>query len=400
VKPVASGHVSSHGAVNRAGTVGLLRPLRAFSACVTLLACVAGCSAVNPHYNPAKPHHTPQGFKNNYVDTVTKGFSELLRWQLERREQGLPRSAAQATPRQQPDLAAIKAYPASTGVLSKRAAPPHITWIGHASMLVQAGGLNTLVDPIFSERASPVHFAGPRRAQAPGLALDDLPRIDVVLISHSHYDHLDKASVLEIARRSDAAGRPALFVVPLGLKSWFTNLGISHVAELDWWDKQVYGAVEFYLTPVQHWSARSFGDRSETLWGGYAVFAPDLHWYYSGDTGYSKDFADTARHFSTRPDAGNAGGFDLALIAVGAYEPRWFMKQQHVNPMEAVQIHRDIRSRRSVGVHWGTFELTDEPLDEPPRGLQAATGATGLPAGEFTVMAIGQTLALPPRLQP
>ena len=382
---------------SRTCAVRQLLSARTFFSCLAVAGVVAGCATVNPHYNPTRPHHTPQGFKNNYIDTVNKGFSELLRWQIERRQQGLPRPAAQPAPTQMPDLAAIKSYPLNT---SGRVAAPQITWIGHASLLVQAGGLNTLVDPMFSERASPVQFVGPRRAQAPGLAMADLPPIDVVLISHNHYDHLDKASVLDIAQRANTAGRPALFVVPLGLKSWFAGIGINHVVELDWWDKQVHKGVEFYLTPVQHWSARGFGDRSKTLWGGYAVFAPDLHWYYSGDTGYSQDFADTAAHFANRQDAGRSGGFDLALIAIGTYEPRWFMKEQHVNPLEAVQIHHDIRAKRSVGVHWGTFELTDEPLDEPPRGLEAATRAMGLATGEFTVMAIGQTLALPARQQP
>jgi N-acyl-phosphatidylethanolamine-hydrolysing phospholipase D len=358
------------------------------AAAALLLALLLGCSSVNRYADPARPHRTAAGFKNNYIASVSKGWGDLVRWQLERRQQGLPKPPQQPTPMQAPDLAAVQAYGPASG------RPPAITWIGHASMLVQAGGLHVLTDPVFSDRASPVPFAGPRRVQPPGIALADLPPIDVVLISHNHYDHLDAASVQAIAERSAAAGKPALFIVPLGLKPWFDGLGIANVTELDWWERRKVGGVEFHLTPVQHWSSRGPGDRNQTLWGGYAVFAPDLRWYFTGDTGYSRDFADIASRFASRA-APDGRLFDLALIAVGAYEPRWFMKDQHVNPEEAVKIHRDLRAARSVGVHWGTFSLTDEPLDQPPRDLALAARAGGLAEGEFTVMAIGETRVLP-----
>jgi N-acyl-phosphatidylethanolamine-hydrolysing phospholipase D len=220
-----------------------------------------------------------------------------------------------------------------------------------------------------------------------------------VLISHNHYDHLDVNSVLALNAQ---AGGPPLFVVPLGLKKWLADLDIRNVHEMDWWDSHdvavpARGAVQVHLTPVQHWSARGLFDRRATLWGGFALFAPDFHLYYSGDTGYSKDFADTQRHFATRHGAAQGGGFDMALIPVGAYEPRWFMKEQHVNPAEAVQIFQDLQAKRAVGVHWGTFALTDEPLDEPPQHLAKARNAAGLGDDAFTVIAIGQTLKLPRR---
>jgi N-acyl-phosphatidylethanolamine-hydrolysing phospholipase D len=365
-----------------------------------LLVLTGGCTTVNPYYDPAKPHHTPEGFKNNYNAAVNKSLGDLLRWQWERRQQGLPKPPETPTPVQSPDLAAVQAYAAAFATADATTPAPAITWVGHASMLVQAGGLNVLTDPVFSQRASPVQFIGPKRAQPPGLALADLPRVDVVLLSHNHYDHLDTDSVQAIAARSAAAGLPTLFLVPLGMKSWFASRGITHVVEMDWWDRQVYRGVEFNFTPVQHWSARSLGDRSQTLWGGYAVFAPDLHWYFSGDTGYSKDFEDTRARFADRQGLGQGGGFDLALIAVGAYEPRWFMSGQHVNPAEAVQIHRDLGAKRSVGVHWGTFELTDESLDQPPRDLAQARTAQGLKDEDFSLMAIGETRVLPARPRP
>ena len=255
-------------------------------------------------------------------------------------------------------------------------------------MLVQADGLNVLTDPVFSNRASPVQFAGPKRAQPPGLAIDQLPLIDVVLISHNHYDHLDKNTVLALDSKAQAA---TLFIVPLGLKSWFADLGINNVKELDWWDSVTVKGVEFNFTPVQHWSARALGDRSQTLWGGWAVLGASTHWYFSGDTGYSQDFVDTQKRFADRQTPAKGGGFDIALIAVGAYEPRWFMKDQHVNPAEAVQIHKDLKAKRSVGVHWGTFELTDEPLDQPPKDLAAARVQANISGDDFFLLAIGQT---------
>jgi N-acyl-phosphatidylethanolamine-hydrolysing phospholipase D len=361
---------------------------------VAALLLLSGCASVNDRFNPARPHHTPEGFKNNYLGTVTKSQGDFFRWQYQRLVDGLPKPPQIPTPVVSPDLPFIQANGnAATSALMQ----PAITWIGHATMLMQANGLNVLTDPIFSERASPIQSLGPKRAQALGLSLDQLPPIDVVLFSHNHYDHLDKNSVLSLANRAQAA---TLFIVPLGVKALFDDLGINNVKELDWWDSVNVKGVEFNFTPVQHWSARGLGDRSQTLWGGWAVFGPAMHWYFSGDTGYSQDFADTQKRFADRQTPAKGGGFDLALIAVGAYEPRWFMKDQHVNPAEAVQIHLDLKAKRSVGVHWGTFNLTDEPLDHPPKDLAVAVKERELAADAFTVMAVGETRVLPARPSP
>jgi N-acyl-phosphatidylethanolamine-hydrolysing phospholipase D len=353
-----------------------------------MLALLPGCTTVNPHFDPTKPHHTPTGFKNNYSAAVEKPFGDFLRWTWQRHTSGLPPAPQTPTPTVKADTAFIQANAQPSTM------QPAITWVGHATMLVQAGGLNVLTDPVFSERTSPVQFIGPQRAQPPGLSMAQLPPIDVVLISHNHYDHLDRNSVLAL---SNIAGAATLFIVPLGLKKWFTSLGIHNVKELDWWDNATVKGVEFHLTPVQHWSARGIGDRSQTLWGGWSVFAPDFHWYYSGDMGYSRDFVDTQQRFAPRQTAALGGGFDLALIAVGAYEPRWFMKEQHVNPAEAVQAHQDLKAKCSVGLHWGTFELTDEPLDQPPKDLAAARTAAGVPEADFFLLAVGETRKLPAR---
>jgi N-acyl-phosphatidylethanolamine-hydrolysing phospholipase D len=261
-------------------------------------------------------------------------------------------------------------------------------------VLLQMGGSNLLVDPIISERASPVSFAGPKRHVAPGLAPRALPHVDAVLVSHNHYDHLDAASVEALA--GQAGGSP-LFVVPLGLKAWLADRGITHAVELDWWQETRIGALEIVCTPSQHWSSRSLGDRMRTLWGGFAMFAPAFQAFYAGDTAYSKDFGDAHARFAER-HGGADRGFDLALLPIGAYEPRWFMSSQHVNPEEAVRIHLDLRARHSIGIHWGTFQLTDEALDEPPRALAAAMRKQGLHDDAFSVMAVGETRRFAPRL--
>lgn len=363
---------------------------RARMAAALATGLLLACSTVvaNPYYNPGKAHHTPTGFRNNHIDAVTKSFGELLRWQWEAWRDGLPRPAREPAAVVAPDLARLHA-----NVKAGTAMTPSITWIGHATTLMQASGLNVLTDPIFSERASPVQLFGPQRLQAPGVALADLPPIDVVVISHNHYDHLDRNSVVALNARAE--GR-TLFLVPLGVKPWMARLGIDNVVELDWWEAHAVAGVEFHLTPVQHWSARGVNDRSETLWGGWSVFGRDFHWYFSGDTGYSDDFAETRRRMARRFPA----GFDLAVLAIGAYEPRWFMKEQHVNPAEAVQIHKDLGASQSVGVHWGTFDLTDESADQPPRDLAVARERMGVPEQAFFVLRIGETRDLPRRPRP
>ena len=351
---------------------------------ILLVVTMTDVRADNPYYDPSKPHHTPEGFRNNYIDKVEKPVGHVLRWQWEAYRDGLPKPAQTPTPTVAPDLALLKGYTPH--------AQPTVTWIGHATLLVQAGGLNVLTDPVFSERASPLQIMGPKRAQPPGVAMDDLPPIDIVLISHNHYDHLDRNSVLLLAERG---GGKTLFLVPLGLKPWMGKQGIINVVELDWWQHhtvQVEGrGVEFHLTPVQHWSARGMGDRSETLWGGWAVLSPDLHWYFGGDTAYSKDFIDTRAYLARRQTAAMGGGFDLALLPIGSYAPRWFMREQHANPEEAVQIHLDLGAKRSIGMHWGTFSLTDEPLDQPPMDLIEARAKQQMEEAAFSVMMIGET---------
>ena len=216
--------------------------LLALLAAVSLTSCDR-LQAANPNFSPTKAHHTPTGFRNNHIAAVDKPFLDLLRWRWSALLDGLPPEAATPTPTQAPDLNTLR-----NNGRAGAAMQPSVTWIGHATTLVQASGLNVLTDPIFSERASPVQLIGPKRQPPPGVAMQDLPHIDVVVISHNHFDHLDWQSVFGLDQRAKTAGRETVFLVPLGLKAWFANLGIERVVELDWWDKFTLGAVDFHLT--------------------------------------------------------------------------------------------------------------------------------------------------------
>jgi L-ascorbate metabolism protein UlaG (beta-lactamase superfamily) len=320
------------------------------------------------------PHRTAEGFHNNYPHDSKQSF---WLWQWERMKNGVPEPP--------PGGWQIPHMRANVAALHANTSEATVTWIGHAAFLLQLAGRNILIDPQFSERASPVPFAGPRRIVPLPIEVTELPRIDLVLVSHNHYDHLDVESVKKLA--AVASGSP-LFLVPLGLAGWFRALGIERVQEYDWWQSRVEGPLTITLVPVQHWSKRTLWDTNKTLWGGWAIEAPGLKVIHTGDLGYSRDAQDIGARL---------GPFDLALIPIGAYAPRWFMKTMHVDPAEAVQIRADLRARRAIGMHWGTFErLTDEALDEPPRVLAEKRAAAGLVREDFDVMKIGETRKIVP----
>lgn len=349
----------------------------------------------NPYYNPNKKHHRPTGFQNNYMSFRGKRWHEILRWRWQAWRAGHPQPLQTPIPVVSPDLNFIHSN-AKAGL----AMQPAATWIGHITVLMQMAGLNILTDPVFSERCFPVQWAGPKRQTPPGLTLTELPHIDVVLLSHNHYDHMDEASLVALSQQ---AGGAPLFVTPLGHKHWFARRGIHKVVELDWWDDHVLPAsdhserVVITLTPAQHWSARTATDALLSLWGSFVVRSPSCHLFFAGDTAYSDDFKDIRKHFAQDQHPELGGGFDLALLPIGAYEPRWFMKDQHVNPEESVQIFQDIGCKQALAVHWGTFQLTDEALDEPPRALALAMQAAKLKQPLFRVAAIGETLRIKPR---
>jgi L-ascorbate metabolism protein UlaG (beta-lactamase superfamily) len=259
-----------------------------------------------------------------------------------------------------------------------------LSYVGHASWLIQTAGLNILLDPVWSKRASPFRFIGPKRVNDPGIAFADLPPIDVVLVSHAHYDHLDIATLSRLC----AAHRP-LVITPLGNHAIMRNHDLAIPAEAYDWDDRVEVAedVAVTLVPTRHWSARSLSDRNMSLWASFVIEAPGGRIYCVADSGYGD-----GRYFRLARD--HYGPFRLAILPIGAYEPRWFMRDQHMNPAESVQAFIDCGAEQALGHHYGTFQLTDEPIDAPPVALAAALQAAGIPAGRFRTLRPGQVCQL------
>ncbi|XP_032076642.1 N-acyl-phosphatidylethanolamine-hydrolyzing phospholipase D [Thamnophis elegans] len=257
-----------------------------------------------------------------------------------------------------------------------------VTWLGHASVLVEMDDVTFITDPIFSQRASPVQFLGPKRFRGPPCTVSELPKIDAVLISHNHYDHLDYPTVVSLNARF---GSELRWFVPLGLLDWMRKYGCENVIELDWWGENCIpgrDAVTFIFTPAQHWCKRTALDDNKVLWGSWSVVGPRNRFFFAGDTGYCVAFEEIGKRF---------GPFDLAAIPIGAYEPRWFIKCQHVNPEEAVRIHIDVRAKKSIGIHWGTFALANEYYLDPPVKLKEALERYGLQTEDFFVLNQGES---------
>jgi L-ascorbate metabolism protein UlaG (beta-lactamase superfamily) len=252
-----------------------------------------------------------------------------------------------------------------------------VTFIGHSTFLLQTSRWNVLTDPMFSNRASPLQFIGPRRVGDPGVHFDDLPEIAVVLLSHNHYDHCDIRTLRRLARRFDP-----LVITPLRNAALVRSAGIRRVEELDWWQKSSAAPFPVTLTEAQHFSARGPFDRNHSLWGSFVFELGGKRLYFAGDTGYGA-------HFKRTRD--QTGPMDLALLPIGAYEPRWFMKDIHMNPAEAVQAHLDLEAKQSIGMHFGTFQLTTEGFDEPVRALGLALKSHGVDSDGFRVLGPGES---------
>jgi N-acyl-phosphatidylethanolamine-hydrolysing phospholipase D len=255
---------------------------------------------------------------------------------------------------------------------------PTVTWIGHATLLVQMDHVTFLTDPIWAKTASPLAFAGPRRFVAPGLTIEELPAIDFVVVSHNHFDHLDLSSLVALSER-DAATR---FYVPLGNGALLRENGIANVTELDWGESREQGAVRIVCLPAQHWSKRGLNDDNKALWSSWAVVGPERRFYFAGDTGYFDGFAKIAETF---------GSFDLAAVPIGAYEPAAMMRASHMTPEQAFRAALDLRARRALAMHYGTFDLSDEPLDEPPRRFLEAATQQGHDSESAWMLSIGET---------
>ena len=260
------------------------------------------------------------------------------------------------------------------------------TWVGHATVLLQLGPLNVLTDPMWGERASPVTWAGPRRLMTPGIPFEALPPIDVVLLSHNHYDHLDEPTVRRIADRFP----DATWLCPLELATLLRTFGVRHVIERGWWDTHEASAFKAACTPAQHFSARGFRDRNQTLWCGWTIEADGARVYFAGDTALHPEFGDIGSRL---------GPFDLVMLPIGAYEPRWFMRAVHCNPDDAVNAYRALTGGNGaappcLAIHWGTFRLTDEAVDEPPALFAQRWHEAGLPQSSNWTLAHGETRIL------
>jgi N-acyl-phosphatidylethanolamine-hydrolysing phospholipase D len=258
---------------------------------------------------------------------------------------------------------------------------PAVTWVGHATLLVQLGGMSFLTDPIWSSAAGPGGVIGARRWQEPALALEELPPIDFVLVSHNHYDHLDLPTLRAIAKLQPGAR----FFVPLENGELLRDAGIRDVVELDWGERRRHGAVTIHCLPAQHWSQRGVGDRRRALWASWAVTSPDRRFYFGGDSGAFEGFERIGRALAP---------FDLAAVPIGAYEPEAMMRPFHLNPEEAVAAALAVGARRMLGIHFGTFDLSDEPADEPPRRFLSAASAAGVEPENVWIMKIGETRRL------
>jgi L-ascorbate metabolism protein UlaG (beta-lactamase superfamily) len=327
------------------------------------IAAAAVRRPVNPYYSGLpSDHFDGLRFLNPDHAETDRGFRDILRWKLKAKPAVWPRS-----------------IPVRQAVPAPRVAGLRATIVGHASVLIQAGGLNVLTDPVWSDRASPVPFAGPRRVIAPGIAFEALPEIDAVLLSHNHYDHMDMATL----RRLSATHRP-LVVTPLGNDAILRRaIPDIKVAAGDWWDLIDIGkGGQVTIMPSYHWSARTGGDRRMALWSGFMLSTSGGNAYFAGDTAYGdgRIFREMRRRIG-RPD--------LALIPIGAYAPRWFMNAQHTDPNEAVQIMQDLEAGRAVGIHWGVFQLTDEPRDEPRELLLETVARRGIAEDLFPAGAPG-----------
>jgi L-ascorbate metabolism protein UlaG (beta-lactamase superfamily) len=311
---------------------------------------------------PISDHCDGRHFFNPGVPPSSRSLLQVARWRL--------RSERAAWPKILSNPAV--APPAETVPDGSVA----ITFINHASFLIRTSGAVVLTDPIFSQRCSPVSWAGPKRARPPGIPLADLPRPDVVLLSHNHYDHMDLPTLREIQRRHTPH-----FVTTLGNARALSRLGIV-ATELDWWDDIVLGQLSITATPARHFSARTPFDRNRTLWAGFMIRTAADQVLFAGDSATGSHWHDIRTRL---------GAPDVALLPIGAYEPRWFMAAAHMNPAEAVQAHTALGARRSVGMHFGTFQLTDEGIDAPLLALAEARTANGLAPEQFTTHAFGET---------
>jgi len=340
---------------------------------VFLIATVAAVGVAElPEASPSRrslyaPHGEPGHFFNPWYQAPMKAW-DLVRWKL-----------LSHNPYARSDAPVIPRIPNDGAYLSGVAATPSLTWIGHASFAIHDGDDVVLTDPHFGPRA-----LIRTRQLPPGIPLSAIPADAFAVISHSHYDHLDAFTV-------DALPESVGWYVPLGLGEWFRDRGRQNVVELDWWQKAQRGRWTITCLPAQHWSRRGLMDTNASLWCTWLLDSGVARYFFGGDTGYFHGFEEFGRRF---------GPIDIALLPIGAYEPRWFMKYQHLDPADAYQAFVDLRAQTMLSMHWGTFDLTDEPVDLPPRVLDSVVSERGGDPLRVRNLAIGERFVLPPRIGP
>ena len=332
-----------------------------------LAAVAVGCALSAPRWRgPVRPNFDGKRFRS--IEPLDERFSQFFRW-ITHRERGPWRDFTNTPPGARP--------PGRVGDGRLR-----VTFVNHATVLIQMDGLNLLTDPVWSERVSPVSFAGPRRHRPPGIRFSDLPPLDAILVSHNHYDHMDVPTL----RRLTAAGHPRLFT-GLGNAAFLSGQGIANARDLDWWDSVTLApGVALTAVPARHFSSRSPFDRDRALWCGFVVSGPSGSIYFAGDTGWGSHFQMIRDRFPN---------LRLALLPIGAYRPRWFMSQAHIDPEEAVRAHEVLGAQTSVAIHFGTFAQADDGEMEPLDVLKAALARRPEPKPRFLALDNGESLELP-----
>jgi len=316
-----------------------------------------------PPWQNGAPKDANGRFTNIDGSVPSHGFLDFLKWRIF----DAPK-ARKAAKREKP----APRIENDGAFLRSNTTEPTVTWIGHSTTLIQIAGLNILTDPNFSSELG----LGRKRLVPLGLKLKDLPRIDVVLISHSHYDHLDKETIRKLS--------PSVyFLVPKGFKSWFASIGRDRCEELDWGQKIDISGVIFWFLPLQHWSRRGLTDMNKRLWGSWLIQAEENKILFVGDSGYFGGFKQFGSYFT---------GITIAILPMGAYAPRWIMKENHMNPEETVRAFQDLNAHILVPIHWGTFKVSDEPIDEPPKRLLKAAETKGISKDKIKILKVGETL--------
>lgn len=325
---------------------------------------------IQPWYSTTHHNEDNDGFRNIWGEEVRPFPLKILGWVTARTFESKEYNNLTTVTKINPNN------------LSNDSSLVRVTWIGHASNLIQIGGKNILADPVFSERVSPVSFIGPKRRVELPISMDSLPNINTVIISHSHYDHCDKESLV----RLNETYHP-LFIVPLKLKELLNEWDITNVIELDWWQFIDVDGIRYHCTPARHRSNRGLLDENEILWSSWMIenLTTQKKIYFAGDTGYSSHFSEIYTHL---------GAPDIAILPIGAYQPRWLMQYVHVEPKQSIQAFLDLKATHFIGMHWGTFDLAEEPFDEPGKIIPEIAKENHIPSSLVHILPIGGSLEL------